>query len=163
MPLVRKELHRLAEHQIHAERPGHTLQPTALVHEAYMRLVDQRPAEWQSKVHFLAVCAQLMRQILVDYARKHRAAKRGRGEKKVPLQEALAYVPERSAELLALVEALTRLSKADERKGRVVELRYFGGLRNAEIAAVLQISENTVMREWAFARAWLQSELTQER
>ncbi len=163
IPLVRKELHRLAEYQIGIERRGHTLQPTALVHEAYLRLVDQRPADWQSKVHFLAVCAQIMRQILVDYARKHRAAKRGGGDPRIPLDEAIVYAPERSAELLALDEALTRLSQADERKGRVVELRFFGGLSNAEAAALLGISENTVIREWAFARAWLQRELAGER
>ena len=159
MPLLRDELHRLAERQIRAERPGHTLQATALVHEAYLRLVDQAGVPWQIRAHFLSLCAQLMRQILIDHARKHRAVKRGRGADALPLDEALVYAPERSAELLALDEALTRLSQADERKGRVVELRFFGGLSNTEMATVLGVSENTVLRDWAFARAWLQHEL----
>jgi RNA polymerase sigma-70 factor, ECF subfamily len=164
MPLVRQELHRLAERQLRTERPGHTLQATALVHEAYLRLVNQRPADWQSRAHFFAICAQLMRQILVDHARKYRAAKRGGGDRKIPLDEALVYAPERSAGLLALEEALTRLSQADERKGRVVELRFFGGLSHGEIAppAVLGLSENTVIQDWAFARVWLQRALAAE-
>ena len=159
VPLVRAELHRLAERQLRAERPGHTLQATALVHEAYLRLVDQAGMSWQNRAHFLSVCAQLMRQILVDHARKYRAAKRGGGAGALPLEEALVYAPGRSAELLALEEALGRLSQADERKGRVVELRFFGGLSNPEMAVVLGVSENTIVRDWAFARAWLQREL----
>jgi len=159
VPLVRDELHRLSERRIRAERPGHTLQATALVNEVYLRLIDQAEVPWQNRAHFLAVCAQLMRQILVDYARRHRAAKRGAGGIALPLDQALVYAPARSAELLSLDEALSRLSQADERKGRVVEMRFFGGLDNKEIAEALGMSENTVMRDWAFARSWLLREL----
>ena len=162
IPLVRRELHRLADRQLAAERPGHTLQATALVNEAYIRLVDQGQKDWKNRAHFFAICAQLMRQILVDYARKHRARKRGGGVDALPLDEALVYATGRSDELLALDEALERLIQIDGRKGRVVELRYFAGLNNIEAAEVLGVSENTVIKDWALARAWLQRELATE-
>jgi RNA polymerase sigma-70 factor, ECF subfamily len=158
MPLVYGELRRLAGHYMSRERSDHTLQPTALVHEAYLRLVDQN-SEWQNRAHFFGVAAQLMRQILVDHARTHRAAKRGGGQQKVPLDEALVFSEEKSAELLALNEALERLAKFDARQARVVELRFFAGLSVEETAEVLGVSGKTVQREWNVARAWLMREL----
>ncbi len=160
LPLLRRELYQMAQRHMKRERAGHTLQPTALINELYLRLIDgASPIPWKNRTHFLGACAHMMRQILVDYARKHRADKRGGGEEMLPLDEALAFSRARSSELLALEEALLRLAKVDERKSKVVELRFFGGLQNDEIAAVLDISLNTVIRDWTFARAWLSKEL----
>jgi RNA polymerase sigma factor (TIGR02999 family) len=160
MPVVYQELHRLATRHLANERPGHTLQATALVNEAYLRLIDQKRVRWQSKAHFLGIAAQMMRRILVDYARSRRYAKRGGGAPAVSLDEAAALSAERSSDLIAVDDALTRLSELDARKGRVVELRFFGGLTVEETAEVLQISPNTVLRDWGTAKAWLHRELS---
>lgn len=157
VPLVYDELHRLAHRYMSGERPGHTLQTTALVDEAYLRLVNQK-VHWQNRSHFFAIAAEVMRRILVDYARKRRYAKRGNAQK-VELDEAMLMARERSSELIALDEALTRLAEFDERKSRVVELRFFGGLSVEETADVLNISVNTVKRDWSTARAWLYKEV----
>lgn len=159
VPLVYAELRRQAERYLRREAPGHTLQTTALVHEAYLRLVDQRSARWESRAQFFGVAAQLMRRILVDHARGHHAAKRGGSAIQVPLEEGTAAAQERDVDLLALDEALTRLAALDERQARVVELRYFMGLGIEETAEALAISPATVKREWAMARAWLRREL----
>jgi RNA polymerase sigma-70 factor (ECF subfamily) len=153
-PVVYQELRRLANSYLRKERPDHTLQPTALIHEAYMRLIDQNTPDFQSRAHFFGVAAQLMRQILVDHARAHRAAKRGHGQK-VELNEALAYSSEKSEDLVALDDALKELEKFDERKCRVIELRFFGGLSIEEIGQALGISVATVGRELRMAQAWL--------
>jgi RNA polymerase sigma factor (TIGR02999 family) len=158
VPLVYDELHRLAHRYMSGERSGHTLQTTALVDEAYLRLVDQK-VHWQNRSHFFAIAAQVMRRILVDYARQRHYAKRGGGAQKVELDEAMLMARERSAELIALDDALKRLAEFDERKSRVVELRFFGGLTVDEIAKVLGISPNTVDRDWSTARAWLYKEV----
>ena len=158
VPLVYDELHRLAHRYMSGERPGHTLQTTALVDEAYLRLVNQK-VHWQNRSHFFAIAAEVMRRILVDYARKRRYAKRGGNAQKVELDEAMLMARERSSELIALDEALTRLAEFDERKSRVVELRFFGGLSVEETADVLNISVNTVKRDWSTARAWLYKEV----
>src|SRR5215471_4690626 len=160
MPMVYQELHRLAARHLAHERPGHTLQTTALVHEAFLRLTDQKRVRWQNKAHFLGIAAQMMRRILVDYARGRRYAKRGGGAPMVSLQEASEVFVEKAADLIAVDDALTRLSELDARKGRVVELRFFGGLTVEETAEALQISPNTVLREWATAKAWLHRELS---
>lgn len=156
-PLVYRDLRRMAARLLRGERPEHTLQPTALVHEAYLKLVGEVPVPWQNRSHFFAVAAGAMRHILVDYARGHQRVKRGAGAVAVPLDEAFVFVPERSIELLALDQALYRLAALDPRKVKVVELRFFAGLNNAEIAEVLEISPNTVMRDWNMAKAWLLS------
>lgn len=158
-PLVYRELRKLADSYLRRERSDHTLQPTALIHEAYMRMVDQSLPEWRSRAHFFGVAAQLMRQILCDHARAKQAAKRGGGDKKVVLLEAVNYSDERSAELVALDDALKDLATLDERKAKVVELRYFGGLSIAETAEALDISVATVGRELRFAEAWLHKAL----
>jgi RNA polymerase sigma factor (TIGR02999 family) len=158
MPLVYGELHRVAHRYLQGERPNHTLRSTELVHEAYLRLVDQKPSEFESRSHFLAVLALLMREILVDYARKHRAAKRGYGCK-ITLDPALAVPEEQDLDVLALDDALKELERFDAPQARVVELRFFGGLSINEVADVLKISPATVKREWATARAWLYREL----
>ena len=158
-PLVYRDLRRLAAHLLRDERSGHTLQPTALVNEAYLKLAGQAKVQWQNRTHFFAVAARAMRQILVDHARGHLRAKRGAGVTVLPLEEGLLFEPERSADLLALDEALNRLAALDARKTRVVELRFFGGLDNEEIAKVLEISPNTVMRDWNMAKAWLRREI----
>jgi len=160
MPLVYQELHRLASRHLASERVGHTLQPTALVNEAYLRLIDQKRFRWQTKAHFLAIAAHMMRRILVDYARARRYAKRGGGAPVVTLDEAAALSVERASDLIAVDDVLTRLSELDPRKGRVVELRFFGGLSVEETAEVLQISPNTVLRDWRTAKAWLHRELS---
>jgi RNA polymerase sigma factor (TIGR02999 family) len=160
VPQVYAELHRLAHHHMRAERPGHTLQTTALVNEAYLRLVDTKRTRWESRAHFLGVAAQAMRRILVDAARARGAGKRGRGVPHVPLDEAAIPAPERDDALVALDEALTALAGVDARKSRVVELRYFGGLTVPETAAVLHVSPETVQRDWHVARAWLLRELS---
>ena len=159
IPLVYAELRRLAAHYLRGERPGHTLQPTALVNEAYLQLIDQKGHRWQNRAHFIGVAAQLMRRILVDHARAHRALKRGGHEVKVPLDDAFVMSYQRSEELLSVDEALTRLSALDRQQSRIVELRFFGGLSVEETAEALAISPATVKRDWSVARAWLYREL----
>ena len=159
-PLVYEELHRLARRYMSRERKGHTLQTTALINEAYVRLVDQRNVRWANRSHFFAISAQIMRRILIDHARRHAYAKRGGGAKQVSLEEAAIVAPDQASELVRLDEALKILAKMDERRCHVVELRYFGGLSNEEIAGVLKVSENTVTRDWNLARAWLYQQLT---
>src|SRR4029077_20715899 len=158
-PLVYEELRRLAHHYMKGERPNHTLQTTALVNEAYLRLADQTNPRWQSRAHFFAVAARAMRQILVSYARSNRAQKRGGGGAKIELDEAAILSPEQSNEIVDVHEALERLGKLDERKARVVELKYFGGLNHDEIAEVMKIAPMTVRRDWEFAKLWLYTEL----
>lgn len=160
IPLVSEELHRLAHFYMSREHAGHTLQTTALVNEAYLRLADQKQTRWQNRAHFFAIAAQLMRRILVDHARSFHAAKRGGGVDKVPLEEATVLSPERSSDLLDLDSALKRLNELDSRKSRIVELRYFGGLTVEETAEVLRVSAITVMRDWNLAKAWLHRELS---
>lgn len=156
LPIVYSELRRLANNYLRRERSDHTLQPTALVHEAYMKLVDQRNVKWQNRAHFFGVAANIMRRILVDHARKHKSEKRGGEFSKEQLEEALVVVSdEKSVELLALDEALENLAKMDAQKARIVELRYFGGLSVEETAEVMGISEITVKRHWKMAKAWL--------
>ena len=162
VPLVESELHRLAHHYMGRERPGHTLQTSALVNEAYIRLIDWKNVRWQNRAHFFAVSAQLMRRILVDFARERNYLKRGGGALQVSLAEAETLPLERHRDLVALDEALAALSQFDERKGRVVELRFFGGLSIKEVAEVLKVSEETVMRDWRLAKVWLLRELGQE-
>lgn len=154
IPVVYKELRDIARRHLQRERPGHTLQSAALVHEVYMRLLDAKPFEAENRTHFLAVVSRLMRQILVDYARSHTAEKRG-AELRVDFDAALVVGQERSAELVALDEALTQLSGIDQQQGRIVEMRFFGGLSIEEIGDVLGISRSTVKREWNVAKAWL--------
>jgi RNA polymerase sigma-70 factor (ECF subfamily) len=158
-PLVYEELRRLAHRQMNAERTDHTLQTTALVNEAYLRLADQTNARWQNRAHFFAVAARAMRRILVSYARSRRSEKRGGGALKMQLDEAALVSPEESKEIIDLHEALERLATLDSRKAQVVELKYFGGLNYDEMAEVLKISSITVRRDWRFARAWLYTEL----
>lgn len=162
LPLVNTELRRLARSYMQRENPGHTLQTSALVNEAYLRLVEQRNVRWQNRAHFFGIAAQLMRRILIDHARSHRYLKRGGGALKVPLDEAAAVTEARAAELLAVNEALVKLTSIDARKGRIVELRFFGGLTIEETAEVMGISTPTVQREWRAARAWLHRTLTDE-
>jgi RNA polymerase sigma factor (TIGR02999 family) len=158
VPLVYLELRDLAVHYMRAERADHTLQPTALVHEAYMRLVDQRNASWQNRSHFFGIAAQAMRRILVDHARRKRASKREGGER-VTLDESVAEAQERSVDVLALDDALTKLAALDPRQAKVVELRFFGGLDIEQTAESLGVSPATVKRDWTFARAFLQREM----
>lgn len=159
--VVDRELRRLAASYLRRERPGHTLQPTALVNEAFVRLMEQgaRP-DWESRSHFVAIAAQHMRQILVDYARRHRAAKRGAGATLIPLDDVQTAIKPRSVDLLALDEALERLAAVDPRKARAMELKYFGGLEMAEIAAVLNISLKTVEKDVRLGATWLRSALS---
>ena len=161
-PLVQSELHRLAHHYMGRERPGHTLQTSALVNEAYIRLIDWKNVRWQNRAHFFAVSAQLMRRILVDFARDRQYLKRGAGALRVSLAEVNEFSGERDADLVALDEALKALAEVDQRKGQVVELRFFGGLSVKEVAEVLKVSEETVMRDWRLAKVWLLRELGQE-
>ena len=158
-PLVYEELRRLARSYMKREPKGHTLQTTALINEAYVRIVDQKSVHWQNRSHFFAISAQIMRRILVDHARRYLHAKRGGGARRVSLDEAMIVAAERSEEVLMLDEALSNLARMDPRRCQVVELRYFAGLNNQEIASVLHISENTVMRDWNLARAWLYQQL----
>ncbi|MBA4123817.1 MAG: sigma-70 family RNA polymerase sigma factor [Acidobacteria bacterium] len=161
LPLVYAELHRQASRYLRRERPDHTLQTTALIHEAYMKLVDQREVNWQNRTHFFGIAAQMMRRILVDYARQRHRAKRGGIAEDLPLEEAALVVSEeRSVDLVALDEALTRLAEFDERQARIVELRYFSGLTIEETAEVLRISPATVKSDWNVAKAWLRHEIT---
>jgi RNA polymerase sigma factor (TIGR02999 family) len=160
LPIVYKELHRLAHFQLRNERSGHTLQSSALVHEAYLRLLGVNPPEWQNRTHFFAIAAQLMRQILVDYARRHGAGKRGRDVCKVTLEDALITPRGADVDMVALDGALRELAKIDERQSRVVELRFFAGLKLEEISEALEIAPATVQRDWTAARAWLHRELS---
>ncbi|MBL8167869.1 MAG: sigma-70 family RNA polymerase sigma factor [Acidobacteria bacterium] len=155
-PLVYDELHRLATRYMRRENPGHTLQTSALVNEAFVHLIDQQQIQWQNRAHFFGVAANLMRHILLDHARAYARAKRGGGAIQVSLDEAAIVSEERAAELIALDDALTALAAFDERKCRLVELRFFGGLSNEEVAEVMQMSLRTVEREWRKAKAWLQ-------
>ena len=157
-PLVHSELHRLAHRYMSRERPGHTLQTSALVNEAYVRLIDWKNVRWQNRAHFFAVSAQLMRRILVDFARDRRYLKRSGGAR-VSLTEAAAFTVDRDADLVALDEALIALAEVDPRKGQVVEMRFFGGLSVEEVAEVLKVSKETVMRDWRLAKSWLLREL----
>jgi RNA polymerase sigma factor (TIGR02999 family) len=164
IPLVYKELRRLAGHYLREERNGHTLQPTALVHEAYLRLVGQDRADWQNRAQFIGVAAQLMRRILVDYARERGAVKRGGRAVKIRDEGFdLGATPQQSEEMLAVDEALDRLSEFDTRQAKIVEMRYFGGLSMEETAEAMGISVRTVTRDWAIAKAWLRSELSERR
>lgn len=160
IPLVYKELRRIAAKYIRRESPGHSLQATALVHEAYIRLINIREVDWQSRSHFFAVSATLMRRILVDHARAIHARKRGSGWDPVSLNEALLPSPERAPEILALDEALNKLASFDERQSKIVELRFFAGMSEDEAASVLGISARTVKRDWRIAKAWLFRELS---
>ncbi len=161
LPLVNSELRKLAGRYMRRESPGHTLQTSALVNEAYLRLIDQKNVRWQNRAHFFGIAAQLMRRILIDHARSHHYAKRGGGALKVSLDEAAAVTEARSAELLAVDEALEKLTAMDTRKGRIVELRFFGGLSLEETAEVMGISSPTVQREWRAAKAWLRRMLVE--
>ncbi len=160
MPLIYDELHRLAHRYMAQERPEHTLQTSALVDEAYVRLVDQRDVHWQNRAQFFGIAATSMRRILVSYARSRNRAKRGGGALQVSLDEAALLSDERAAGMVALDEALERLAAVDPRKSQVVELRYFGGLSINETAEVLKVSPGTVMRDWTLAKAWLRREIT---
>jgi RNA polymerase sigma-70 factor, ECF subfamily len=155
VPLVYEELRRMASNCLRQERPGHTLQATALVHEAYIKLAGQQDAKWQNRAQFFAVASQLMRRILVDYARAQLRNKRGGKQQKISLDDSLLVSPDRTDELLVINESLARLEAMDPRQARIVELRYFGGLTMDETAEVLHISPKTVMREWNVAKAWL--------
>jgi len=160
MPLVYDELRRLAAGYLRRERFDHTLQPTALVHEAYLRLVDQSRVEWQNRAHFYSIAAQMMRRILIDHARAHASEKRGGHERRLSLDEAAILPQERAADLIALDDALKQLAAMDERKSRVVELRFFGGLSVKETAEALGVHPATVERDWTIAKAWLYRELS---
>jgi RNA polymerase sigma-70 factor (ECF subfamily) len=159
VPLVYDELKRLARSYMRRERTNHTLQTTALVHEAYLKLVKQRAVNWQGRSHFFGIAAQLMRRILIDHARGHLREKRGGVKEVLPLDEAIVFAPEHSHELVKLDEALERLAKLDGRQSRIVELRFFGGLSVEETAEFLEISPKTVKRDWSVAKAWLHGEL----
>lgn len=159
LPLVYHELHQQAARYLRRERPDHTLQATALVHEAYLQLVDQAQVNWQNRAHFFGAAAQAMRRILVDSARAHQAEKRGAGEDQLPLDEAIGISDKRSADLIALDDALQTLAQMDVQQCRVVELRYFGGLSIEETAEALGISPATVKREWNSAKVWLHHEI----
>lgn len=160
MSVVYHELHRLAHHYMKTESPGHTLQTSALVNEAFLRLVDQKNVKWQKRAHFFGIAAQLMRRILVDYARSRRYAKRGGGMRDLSLEEALVVSQERNEEVVALDETLDRLAEFDPRKSKIVEFRFFAGLSIEETAEVLAVSPGTVMRDWTLAKAWLRREMT---
>jgi RNA polymerase sigma factor (TIGR02999 family) len=159
IPLVYEELRRIARHHLRQERPDHTLQSTALVHEAYLKLMNQGPADVENRAHFLAVSSRLMRQILVDHARRHRAAKRG-GGLKLELKDVMARQKVHDIDLIALDHALSQLARLDPQQSRIVEMRFFGGLSIEDTAEVIGISRTTVKREWATARAWLLREMS---
>ncbi|HEX8459382.1 MAG TPA: sigma-70 family RNA polymerase sigma factor [Pyrinomonadaceae bacterium] len=162
MPLVERELHRMAHNYMRGEDAGHTLQTTALINETFLRLVDQKKVRWGNRAHFFGIAAQMMRRVLLNYARDQKRAKRWGRALRVSLSEADVMSAEKSVELLALDEALSKLALVDERKSKVVELRYFGGLSIEETAQVLKISPVTVMRDWRLAKAWLAREITDE-
>jgi RNA polymerase sigma-70 factor, ECF subfamily len=161
MPLVYDEFHALAARHLRRERANHTLQPTALVNEAYLKLIDQTRVDWQGRTHFFAVGAKIIRRILVDYARQRKRHKRGGGAARVTLDEAVALAPHREEEVLALDEALEKLAQLDPRQAQVVEMRFFGGMTVKEVAASLGVSTRTVEGDWTMARAWLLRELSQ--
>lgn len=161
IPVVYQELRRMADQYLRREDLSHSLQPTALVHEAYLRLIDQTKVEWQNRAHFFGVAAQMMRRILIDHAKTKHRLKRGGTAIKVSLDENVNISQERATELIALDDALQELAQMDERKSRIVELRYFGGLSVDETAQVLGVSDKTVMRDWNLAKAWLYQQLTQ--
>ena len=163
MPLVYDELHRLARRYMAAEQTGHPLQTTALVHEVYLRLVDAKSIDWQNRAHFYAICARLMRRILIDFARSRNYQKRGASFAHIQLEEAATFSEAVGSELLAVDEALKQLAVIDSRKSDVVEMRFFGGMTVDEIAGALQVSPETVARDWKLAKAWLQRELSRER
>lgn len=158
-PLVYEELRGLARRHMSWENQGHTLQATALIHEVYLRLVDLESVRWQDRAHFFAVCSRLMRRILIDFARSRGSLKRGGNERKLTLEEGLIVPADVPTQLLALEEALTKLAQERPRMSKVVEMRFFGGLKNKEIAEVLKVSPDTVMRDWDLARAWLLREM----
>ena len=162
MSVVYEELHRLARRYMRRESPGHTLQTSALLNEAFLRLVDQKNVRWQNRAHFYGIAAQMMRRILVDYARSRNYSKRGGGVRAMSLDEAFIVSDERSAEVVAVHEALEELTKFDARKGQIVELRFFGGLSIEETAEILGVSPGTVMRDWTLAKAWLRKEMSAE-
>jgi RNA polymerase sigma factor (TIGR02999 family) len=159
MPFVYDELRRIAAAYLSRERPGHTLQPTALVHEAYLRLVDQRRVDWRNRAQFVGLAAMMMRRVLVNHARDRAAGKRGGQAERVPLTLAIEPLAAPQVDVLAIHQALDRLQTIDQRKGRIVELKFFGGLTTDEIAEVMGISPATIEREWSFARAWLHEEM----
>jgi RNA polymerase sigma-70 factor (ECF subfamily) len=159
MPMVERELRRIAASHMRRENPGHTLQTSALVNEAFLKLVDQRDVHWQNRAHFFALASQLMRRILLDHARSQRRAKRGGGVAHVNLEDVSVLTPEKSEDLIALDDALTRLAEFDPTKSRIVEMRFFGGLKVNEVAEVMGIAPVTVMLHWRFAKAWLQKEM----
>jgi len=163
MPAIYDELRRQAARYLRQERPGHTLQTTALIHEAYVRLVDQRNVQWQNRAHFFGIAAQMMRRILVDHARTKKRAKRGGSDIKVSLDDAAVAVKGPDQDVVAVEEVLSRLSKTDEQQSRVVELRFFSGLTVEETAEVMGISPATVKRDWSMAKAWLHRELSGDR
>ena len=158
-PLIHAELHRLAHHYMRHERPGHLLQTSALINEAYVRLIDWKNARWENRAHFFGVAAQLMRRILVDFAREKNYQKRGGNMLQVSLNDAAAFSIERSSDLVALDEALTSLAEMDARKAQVVEMRFFAGLSVEEVAELLKVSKETVIRDWRLAKVWLLREL----
>ena len=162
MPLVYEELRKMAKQYMQSQRIGHTLQPTALIHEVYVKLAGQQEQNWKSRAHFFGVAAQAMRHILVDYVRRRSYQKRGGNGQQIELDEAIIVSSERAAGLVELDEALTRLAALDERKSRVVELKYFGGLSNEEMAEVLNVTTKTIIRDWQFARTWLLRELSNQ-
>ena len=162
IPLVYHELRRIAQHYLRNERPGHTLQSTALVHEAYVRMINQDLPQWENRAHFFAVAAQLMRQILVDHARAYRSDKRGGGVCNLALDVADQDSPQIDIDIVALDDALKTLSAMDPQQGKVVELKFFGGLTVEEIAEVLKVSAVTVMRDWSFAKSWLHREISHD-
>lgn len=162
MPLVYDELHQMAKRYMNSQPSGHTLQTTALIHEAYLKLTDNREKRFQNRAHFFAVAAQAMRHILVDHARSRQSDKRGGGQQVISLENAPMVSIERASEIIALDDALKNLFAVDERKGRVVELRYFGGLSVEETGEVLKVSPETVMRDWRFAKTWLLRELSNQ-
>lgn len=154
-PLVEKELHRLAHHYLRQLNPGNTLQTTAVINETYLKLVEQNRVQWKDRAHFFGVAATVMRRFLINYIRDGKAQKRGGKKEQIELKESLLISEKKSDEILALEEALKLLANFDERKAKVVEYRYFGGLSNAEIAEILKVSEQTIQRDWNFAKAWL--------
>jgi RNA polymerase sigma factor (TIGR02999 family) len=162
LPLVYQELRRLAHHQLQQERAHHSLQTTALVHEAYLRLAGQQAVDWENRYHFFALAAQMMRRVLVDYARARQSEKRGGGAVQVSLSQAEGKAKDRAAEVIALDDALSALAKLDPRQSQVIELRYFGGLSVEETARALQVSTGTVLRDWRMACAWLHRELSRQ-
>lgn len=161
IPMVHAELRRIARRYMRNERAGHTLQTTALINEAYLRLIDAQQVRWQNRAHFFGIAAQLMRRILVDFARERSYKKRGGGAHQVSFEETMVFSRERGEDLVALDEALSALTEFDERKGRVVEMRFFGGLSEKEIAEALAVSQETVRRDWRLAKSWLRRKLTE--